>query len=101
MTPQTPDWPAVLARLDKLERQNRRLKQAGAVVLVLAAALLLMGQASPNRTVEANEFVLKNANGDVFGRWSATAGYVVLEMFDGKGKGRVSLGNVPLGPPVQ
>ena len=54
----------MIERLEKLERQNRRMKQAGAAVLVLAAAVLLMGQASPNRTVEANRFVLTDRSGN-------------------------------------
>jgi len=65
MTPQTSDWQALTGRVEKLERQNRRLKQAGAVALIIAAAVLLMGQASTSRTVEANEFVLKDASGKV------------------------------------
>ncbi len=48
----TPDWPAVVERLEKLEKHNRRLKQRGAVALIIAAAVSLMGQASPQRTVE-------------------------------------------------
>ena len=50
----------ITEHLEKLERQNRRMKQAGVVALIIAAAVLLMGQASPNRTVEANEFVLRD-----------------------------------------
>ena len=64
MSSPTPDWTAVVERLEKLEKQNRRLKQAGAVALILAAAVLLMGQASPNRTVEANRFVLTDRSGN-------------------------------------
>ena len=69
---QTSEWNAVMERLEKLERQNRRMKQAGALAMVLAA-IVLMGQSlttrtveaqtSVQRTVEANEFVLKDRNG--------------------------------------
>ena len=69
MSSPTPDWTAVVERLEKLERQNRRMKQVGAVALIIAAAVLLMGQASPNRTVEANEFVLQDESGAVHGRF--------------------------------
>ena len=72
MSSSTPEWTAVVERLEKLERQNRRLKQVGAVALILAAAVLLMGQAPATRTVEANEFVLKDASGNVRGRFSMT-----------------------------
>ena len=50
----TPGLEAVMRRLEKLERANRRTKQAGAAVVVVAATLFLMGQAVPHRTVEAN-----------------------------------------------
>ena len=65
MTAQTPDLAAVVARLDKMERQNRRLKLAGLVLLVLAAAGLLMGQALPKRIIEAEKFLVKDRQGKV------------------------------------
>ena len=46
MTAQAPELAAVVARLDRVERQNRRLRGAGIAVVVLAAAGLLMGQAN-------------------------------------------------------
>lgn len=91
MSSPTPDWTAVVERLEKLERQNRRMKQAGAVALLLATAVLLMGQASPNRTVEANEFVLKDANGRVRGRWSIKADTAQFHLVDTNGVDRISL----------
>ncbi|MBI3895033.1 MAG: hypothetical protein HY313_03790 [Acidobacteria bacterium] len=58
MSEQRPDWQAIVERLEKLEKQNRRMMQAGALILVVAASVLLMGQAPSYRVVEANEFVL-------------------------------------------
>ncbi|OFW26814.1 MAG: hypothetical protein A3H27_05285 [Acidobacteria bacterium RIFCSPLOWO2_02_FULL_59_13] len=63
MTPPTTEWTDVLKRLESLERQNRRLKQIGASALVVIAALVLMGQTSARRTVEANEFILRDGAG--------------------------------------
>ncbi len=48
-------------RLVKLERQNRRLKQAGATAIIVAACLFLMGQASRANTAEA-QYVTFNEN---------------------------------------
>lgn len=62
MKAQTSDWEAALQRLETLELHNRRLKQMGAVVLALAASVLLLGQTASKRTVEANEFILSDAN---------------------------------------
>ena len=55
-------------RLDRLERQSRRSKRATLVVIVGATAALLMGQIAPNRplkTLEAEEFVLRDGRGQI------------------------------------
>ena len=52
-------------RLLSVEKQNRRLKQLGAAALMAVALLVVMGQASSKKTVEANEFILRDANGNV------------------------------------
>jgi hypothetical protein len=63
---------AVLERLEKLERQNRRLKQVAVVGLALVGTLVLMGQATQKpRTVEADEFILRWPDGEV----AATLGF--------------------------
>ena len=50
---------AVVARLEKVERQTRRMKYAGIVVVMLAGAAVLMGQAAPKgKTIEAEKFVV-------------------------------------------
>ena len=95
---QTSEWDAVIGRLEKLERQNRLAKLMGAAILFLAAALVLMGQAAPKQTVEANEFVLKDSNGRVRGRWSVEQGtifpdveYSMLSLTDANDKRGISL----------
>ena len=45
MTVQESDLKALMVRLEKLEKQNRRLKEIGGVVLALACSLFLIGQA--------------------------------------------------------
>jgi len=92
MTPETSNWQALTERVEKLERQNRRLKQVSAVALILAAAVLLMGQASPNRTVEANEFILKDGNGMTRGKWSATGRFPTFYFLRPNGKIAVNMG---------
>jgi hypothetical protein len=55
-------------RLDRLERTCRRLKAMTAVVLLGVAATVLMGQTAPHRpprTLEAEEFVLRDNRGQV------------------------------------
>jgi len=66
MEPETTDLLGIMSRLEKLERQNRRLRQAGTLVALAALCGLFMGQAPPrSRVVEAEKFVLKDANGRV------------------------------------
>lgn len=73
--------PALLQRLEKLERSNRRLKLSGLVVLFGLAAFGVMGQARPPlQTVEAQEFVVKDAAGVVRARLGASASAVSLSL---------------------
>ncbi len=52
-------------RIAKLEKENRRFKKIAAVALAGMALLFVMGQAPSRKTVEANEFVVKDAHGKV------------------------------------
>jgi hypothetical protein len=54
---------ALANRVATLELQNRRLKKAGIASLVLIAAVIAMGQVQASRTLEANEFALKDGAG--------------------------------------
>jgi hypothetical protein len=50
-------------RLEKLEKQSRH-RVAGSVVLLVVAGLVLMGQATQqSKSVEAQQFVLRDASG--------------------------------------
>jgi hypothetical protein len=55
-------------RLLRLEKQNRRLKQLGAAVLILSASVIGMGQMPSKKTVEANEFILRDDGGNIRAR---------------------------------
>ena len=57
-------------RLEKLERENRRMKKAGIVGIVFASVLFISGQAKTNKVVEANEFILRDGNGKARARLS-------------------------------
>lgn len=97
MTSQTPDMQAVLERLENLERQNRRLKRVGLAAAILASSLVMMSQASPNRTVEAQEFILKDAGGRVRGVLTAKTGAPRLELRDANGIQAATLGSTSNG----
>ncbi len=58
-------------RLDRVERENRRLKRAGVLALTVIAAMVLMGQAAsklappgkPGKIVGAEQFIVHDARG--------------------------------------
>ncbi len=72
-------------RLDQVERENRRLNRAGVVALAVIAAVVLMGQATGNvaKVVEAEKFVLRDADGKGRARLeSLPSGLVRLALLD-------------------
>ena len=80
-------------RLDRLERESRRLRRATLVVIVGAAAALLMGQIAPHRpvrTLEAEEFVLRDSRGQIRASLGTTQGpnATVLQIHGDNGKPR-------------
>ena len=59
------DIRAVMARVEKLERQNRLMKIAGLALLTLGGAALLMGQAPRNLDVlETEGLVITDSDGN-------------------------------------
>lgn len=65
MFQQSADISAILSRLERVERQNRRMKQIALGIGVLVCSILLTAQARPNRTIEAERFIVKDASGKV------------------------------------
>jgi hypothetical protein len=66
MTPSAHDLAAVVARLERVEQQNRRLKGYGAAICLVGVISLLLGAQAEQKgkLVEADKFVLR----DSFGR---------------------------------
>ena len=92
MTHATAGLDTVVARLEKIEQQNRRLKLAGAFLLVLGSSLLLMGAfSSHSRTVKAEHFALLDPRGKVRARLSTIGDSSVLSFNDQRGLIRASL----------
>ena len=84
-------------RLEKLERENRRMKKAGIVAIVFASVLFISGQAKTNKVVEANEFQVLDASGKVRADLSSRGG-PELHFYDDTGTPVVTLTLVPFGP---
>lgn len=73
----------LVLRLEMLEKQNRRLRNWGKAVLLVVAGLLLMGQAGPNtNTIEAQEFILRDANNKQRARLALVEDTTVLSLYD-------------------
>jgi hypothetical protein len=84
--------PDVQERLEKLERQNRRLKCGGAVALIALGALVLMGQtASKSHTIRAEEFQLVDSHDKLMGRMRVDGKNPELELFNQNGAPTVAL----------
>jgi hypothetical protein len=89
------DYNMLLARMKKVEGQNRIWKMAGLLVLLtlgLSQASNLTASQKDNdvplsaKTVEAQTFLLKNAAGTLMGRMTVSEGQPVLELYDLSGE---------------
>ena len=88
------DVSSIESRLARLERQNRLLKRAGAVVAVAVACVLLTGQGAGGggQPVKASGFLLVDAKGKTAGMWGFGAdGSPTFQLFDSTGKPRVGI----------
>ena len=54
---------AIKSRLERVENENRKLKTAGVVALIMSGTIFLMGQTQTNRTLEVQRLVLKGPDG--------------------------------------
>jgi hypothetical protein len=82
-----PTLDALTRRLDRLERENRRLKVVGVLALLGLVSVALMGQAvlSDAPIVEAQTFYVR----DRVGKVRATLGADGLSIMDASGAARV------------
>jgi len=92
MTQETPDFKALVCRLEKVEKQNQGLRRAVATMAVLGVAVLVIGAAQPkDRTVEAEAFILLDADGQQRAKLVAPSGYPGLILYDQNGTPRMRL----------
>lgn len=83
----------IICRLEKLERENRRLKKIGIVAAVVVSAVIVGGQAKTNKVVEADEFRLVDASGKVRGKFSTNnLGQTLLTLTDSSEQISAALG---------
>ena len=89
------DFDELLARMKKLEGQNRFWRRAGlliALALGLSLTANVTAQEKPDKrslhamTIETRTLILKDASGTVRGRMTVEYGEAKLELYDSTGK---------------
>jgi hypothetical protein len=97
------DLSVVIARLEKVEKENRRMKRAGLAGLLVAVCVVAMGQARPAvRALEAQSYVMQDASGNKRAELVLEAGAPgsepspVLRFLDGKGGDTLSMSSTRL-----
>ncbi len=74
-------------RLSRQEPENRRLKRAGALILAVMLAMVLMGYVAGEKVVEAERFELIDSIGQLrAGHVGGTATETGLHVYDHNGK---------------
>jgi hypothetical protein len=93
----------VVARLEKVEKENRRMKRAALAFLLVGVSVAVMGQTRPAvRTLEAQSYVLQDASGTKRAELVLETGAPgeepspVLRFLDGKGSEALSLSSTRL-----
>jgi hypothetical protein len=78
----------VIRRVDRLERELRWWKAGARLMVVLAAALLLMGQypLGPPKNIEAERFTLLDKEGKIRAEWAVYQGLAVINFYDDQTK---------------
>jgi hypothetical protein len=77
----------LLQRVERAERIQRRFTAVATCLVVAAVAAAIMGQARPvTQTIEAQEFVVKDASGTVRARLGASASGVSLQLSHDAGR---------------
>ncbi len=91
---------AVVNRLDRLERQNRRMRTGGIVLLLLVGTVLLAAFTEPQqKIVEAEQFVVIDPSGTTRAQFGYYDGSIVLRLKEAGGSA-VMLGVRPNGTSV-
>lgn len=96
MAEATPNRAALEQRVARLERQNRRLKQAGAAALILAGVVVLTGgqRGAQDRPAGPEQWAVRDGQGTERAVLGMTADGPALRLRDAGGKDRLWLGVV-------
>jgi hypothetical protein len=81
----------LIHRLEKVERENRRIKLAGIVVLTLIATILLTGLSVDDPVIGAEAFTLVDGQGEMRAVFAMVNNEPTLALFDTEGKVRAGI----------
>jgi len=99
-----PTMDKLMERLNRLEGENCWLKRIVALVVVVIAAVFLMGQAKVSKVakvIEAEKFVVRDKSGKVRAALQISAeGGPSLDLYDKNGKNRAQLAILEFGGPT-
>ncbi len=89
----------MMQRLERLERENRSMKRTGIAALACLCFVALIGATSAkNKTVEAQNFIVKDAQGRTLADFGLRAdGMPKMELYDNGGRSRAVLSSLPDG----
>lgn len=88
-------------RIDRLERDNRRLKGFAAAVVIVLAALGAVSAARPvPQKIAAHEFDVVDGSGETRVMLGVIEGGPRIGLFDAQGKPRAAMGEAADGSPV-
>jgi hypothetical protein len=59
----------LLSKIERLEKENRRVKQIMTSGLLILCCAFFMGQSRPGRTIEAERFIVKDSSGKTRGEF--------------------------------
>ena len=90
---------SLIQRVERLEKANRSLKSLVLCGLVVVLGIFLIGgTGAPTKTVEAESFVVKDAQGIIHARFGITAdGGPALTYYDRNNNPRLFIGSLGLG----
>lgn len=93
MTSESKDQGSLLARLEKVERENRRFRVFGSFAILAAAGALFLGlSAPPSKSLEAELIIVRDTQGKARMILGVGDDGPALTFLDKDGKLRVNLG---------
>ncbi len=87
-----------LVRIERLERQNRVVRFAGLVAVLIGMAAMCIGMSAPRRSLETELILIKDATGSTRMILGMSDDGPAITMLDAKGRLRANIGVTERGP---